>query len=377
MASLRLEDVQESLLPDLGQALWGWERCSACVTGEACRSRACPSQRLRKLQRYFQFYEGLTLTYVDGDSAANRAFETHHDLLRAATLLKSNPSITRADFCQAISDASRQEKPGSEELLRASTIAVQVLTMIDCSPLYQSSILLETGTFRVQWRDGVPFVQYLGHLFPVHSHPIFSFADSNRFVDSLAELRAVNLMKHLDITFRPTHDIRNHLRLDRRQRVVEIYHHTSFIKEQLRATKDTEASTASQSIQKLSSNRFIPLSELKSKSLLVKLVDELSLDPDIQQFEFSSIRRAGEDNVSFVLLADRLAELYEELQYPRPRGWLARQMERKSGARYMMMATMIGVVFAVFLGLCSLAVSCYQAWIAYQSWKHPVAPPTS
>lgn len=49
-------------------------------------------------------------------------------------------------------------------------------------------------------------------------------------------------------------------------------------------------------------------------------------------------------------------------------------MERKSGARYMMMATLIGVVFAVLLGMVSLAVSSYQTWIAYQAWQHPIAP---
>jgi len=39
----------------------------------------------------------------------------------------------------------------------------------------------------------------------------------------------------------------------------------------------------------------------------------------------------------------------------------------------MMLATLIGVVFAVLLGMVSLAVSSYQTWIAYQAWQHPVA----
>jgi hypothetical protein len=40
--------------------------------------------------------------------------------------------------------------------------------------------------------------------------------------------------------------------------------------------------------------------------------------------------------------------------------------ERKSGARYVMMATLIGALFAVLLGMASLGVSSYQAWIVYQ-----------
>jgi hypothetical protein len=105
------------------------------------------------------------------------------------------------------------------------------------------------------------------------------------------------------------------------------------------------------------------------------LVHSCSLDPDILHFEFSSIRKVGEENIPYVFLANRLSELYNELQNPRPRGWLERHMERKSGARYMIMATLIGVLFAVLLGIVSLAVSSYQTWIAYQAWQHPVAPP--
>ena len=120
---------------------------------------------------------------------------------------------------------------------------------------------------------------------------------------------------------------------------------------------------------------LFPISDPKSKRLLQSLVTAYSLDPDIFRFEFSSIRMVGEENIPYVFLADRLSELYNELQNPRPRGWLQRQMERKSGARYMMMATLLGVLFAIFLGMASLAVSSYQAWIAYQAWQHPVQLP--
>ncbi|KAF5533262.1 hypothetical protein FNAPI_12725 [Fusarium napiforme] len=99
-----------------------------------------------------------------------------------------------------------------------------------------------------------------------------------------------------------------------------------------------------------------------------------SFDPDVLNFEVSSVRRVGEESVPYVYLADRLADLYNELQTPRPRGWLQQSMQRKSGARHAMMATLIGVIFAVLLGIASLAVSSYQAWIAYQAWKHPVQP---
>lgn len=97
-----------------------------------------------------------------------------------------------------------------------------------------------------------------------------------------------------------------------------------------------------------------------------------SLDPDITSFEFSSIRNPGEENISYVFLADRLSDLYNEMRNPRPKGWLERRLERKSGSRYMMLATLIGVLFALLLGAASLALSCFQTWIAYQAWQNPV-----
>jgi hypothetical protein len=66
-------------------------------------------------------------------------------------------------------------------------------------------------------------------------------------------------------------------------------------------------------------------------------------------------------------------ELYEELENPKPRGWIEKWVERKSGARYVMMATLVGVAIAVLLGMASLAVGTYQAWVGYQQWQHPVA----
>ena len=120
---------------------------------------------------------------------------------------------------------------------------------------------------------------------------------------------------------------------------------------------------------------LFPLSEPKSKALLKSVAASCSFDPDVSRFEFSSIRNPGEEKTNYVYLAERLAALYHEMQNPRPRGWLEQQMQRRSGARHMMMATLIGVGFAVVLGFLSLVLSSYQAWVAYQAWKHPVASP--
>lgn len=68
-------------------------------------------------------------------------------------------------------------------------------------------------------------------------------------------------------------------------------------------------------------------------------------------------------------------DLYDELENPIPRGFFETWgLERKSGARYMMMmTTLLGVVLAIVLGFLGLLLSIFQAWIGWQQWKHPHA----
>ena len=122
------------------------------------------------------------------------------------------------------------------------------------------------------------------------------------------------------------------------------------------------------SIQKV----LFPLSDPKSRALLLSFTTTISFDPDCLRFESASIRNADEKDIAYHYLGTRLLELYEEVENPTPRGWVEKWLERKSGARYVMLATLIGVVIAIVLGMASLAVGGYQAWIGYQQWQHPL-----
>jgi len=89
------------------------------------------------------------------------------------------------------------------------------------------------------------------------------------------------------------------------------------------------------------------------------------------RYESAKYRKQDEEN-PYHYFGSRLAELYDELQNPTPRSWFQTWLERKSGARYVMMATLIGVGIAIVIGLLGLGVATFQAWVAYQQWKHPV-----
>lgn len=123
------------------------------------------------------------------------------------------------------------------------------------------------------------------------------------------------------------------------------------------------------SVQKI----LFPLTDRKSRSLLLSLTSTSSFDPDCLRFDSTSIRNNEEKEIAYHYFGERLAELYDELENPTPRGPFEKWLERRSGARYVMLATLIGVIFAVILGMAGLAVGGYQAWVGYQQWQHPVS----
>ena len=106
--------------------------------------------------------------------------------------------------------------------------------------------------------------------------------------------------------------------------------------------------------------------------MLKSLVSRMSFDPDCLRFESTSIRNDNEEEVAYLYFGSRLAELYEELENPSPRGKMEKWLQRRSSARHAMFATLIGVLIAIFLGIAALAVSIYQAYVGYQAWQHPV-----
>lgn len=108
--------------------------------------------------------------------------------------------------------------------------------------------------------------------------------------------------------------------------------------------------------------------------ILKSLVANGGFDADCLRIEFEAIRNLDEQELSFPHLGERLAVLQDEVENPRPSGSVEKWVERRSGARYVMLATLIGVVFAVLLGIAALGLSGYQTWIAYQAWRHPVSP---
>ncbi|MCJ1436584.1 hypothetical protein MMC27_005964 [Xylographa pallens] len=384
-----LEKVTDSQLQRLFRTLWSWAVCEDCQNCKRCVEDDCPWQRTKRLVPFIEHYKDLTAAYEPDIRPGERpALLRHEDIFEIIQLLKSEPDIVRCQLTERLFVSRHcRASLSAADLDYAVNLAVRVMTMVNCSAKRQSATLLEYGLAQIPWRSDVSFSQFITDIFPTTDHPgLNNDGDTDSPLNIRTALTAKKLMKRAGLKFQATDDLRCHLKLDRKKDVVHIYHHTAFLKEHLRLTKDKArnipvsdslkfgalprqlALEALDSIQKV----LFPLSDPKSHSLLQSLTSTSHFDPDCLRFESASIRTADEKDIAYHYFGARLADLYEELENPKPRGWIEKWLERKSGARYVMMATLTGVVIAILLGMASLAVGIYQAWLGYQQWQHPI-----
>ncbi|KAI1423454.1 hypothetical protein F5Y12DRAFT_798300 [Xylaria sp. FL1777] len=310
MASVSIDKFDDSVVVGL---VWSWQCCDGCKASRRCQSSIFQSHNTRS-KRY--------------------PFKTHGDIWKAISLLTHHPELTRVELSELISASSLV--PVDHKLsMDATALIVKIVCMIDCSSLHYSPGRLEEGNSRPFWGDQVPFNKYLQDLFTTQSHPAWPsrYGQNETLYARKTQLRTTKLMKHLNLKFYPTHDIRDHLRLDLRHRELHVFHYDSFLKENLRAKNSSYFN-------------LINCRDLLPKQLLLEILDSIrllrspisnsdySFDPETDKFELSTVCNAGEENASYIYLANQLKELFQGLRNPQPRTWLEKQMQRRSGARY-------------------------------------------
>ncbi|KAK0611633.1 hypothetical protein B0T14DRAFT_594889, partial [Immersiella caudata] len=207
-------------------------------------------------------------------------------------------------------------------------------------------------------------------------------------------LTVTKIIKIAGLTIKGTSNLRDHLKLNNNTGVVEIFHHTTFLKEHLPLTHPDRSATlveTSFSSEKPSLPTIHPLPRdlaletiytiyffftffnskgASDSSTLRTLIANQRFDPDCLNFGTSMFEtREEKKRVStFPVWGSRLMDLYE-IENPKPRAPLDMWLERKSPARYIMMVTIFSFLAAVVLGFLSLCLGFFQAWIAWERWK--------
>ncbi|KAF4508095.1 hypothetical protein G6O67_004520 [Ophiocordyceps sinensis] len=380
-----LQSITDSELQRLAQALWNWDICEPCQSGAPCVLPSCSWRRSARLWRFFDFYKAITASYVPELLPGSKpALRDHADVLDIILLLRANPDTQRHALTH---DYFRRRviKPPPADQHRAFNLVVQVMTMVKCSAENQPSGLLELGTQPLPWHAHASLTEFMSRAFP-ESERVHVCALDNQISHMKSALRARRLRKVAGLRFRGTDDLRNHLRLDTSKGIVEIFHYTSVLKEQLLASRPSPDSHSLQgAVSEENIPRRVALEALDSvqkilfpfhsdsEEILRHLVSRQSFDPDCLRYDLAGYRMQGEEDISYCYFGGRLIDLFKEQEDPKPHSILEKWFHRKSGARFMMMATLVGVFMAIILGVLGLAVGIFQAWLAYQAWKHPVA----
>lgn len=241
MADVSIDKFDDRVALGLGQVLWSWQCCDDCQANRRCQSTVCSSY-IPQAKRYLQYYEALVLDYHDELPLDGQPFKTHGDIWKAISLLTSRPQLTRAEFSDLISAPSLV--PVNHNLLRdATALVVKISCMTDCSSLYYSPGRLEDGKMGLVWANHTPFDKYLQDLFTTQNHPVWSsqYGQSEVLHTRRSRMRATKLKKHLNLTICPTHEIRDHLRLDTRRNEIKVFHYASFLKANLKAKRKSSA----------------------------------------------------------------------------------------------------------------------------------------
>ncbi|KAK3316008.1 hypothetical protein B0H66DRAFT_478959 [Apodospora peruviana] len=401
----------------LCETLWDWSP-DACRHGGACtlstlnpRPPPCHRGSLEQLELvFFDFYRETTSSYVtDFFGDEHQALRSHQDLFDIISTLKSNHQKLIRKECQAMYFAARSSDDRETTIPiadqeRAFNLAATVMTMVKTLGSEDGNNMSATAGYYEEQEHGqrvnrAPFIwnpdqtlqTALLETFPTRLHP--SLQDGNADADTiLSNLTAVNLARIAKLKFEHTNDLRDHLRLNPVSGIVQIFSLTSVLKEHLLASKRMILDSDEHddfyfprflALETLYTFRLLFPQDEKSQALLRNLVAKHDFDPDCLRFGTAPFELQSTDErqraAQFPVWGSRLMDLYDEIENPKPRGMLDAWLERRSKSRHVMMATIVGVSVAIVLGILSLGVSCFQAWISWQEWKGqsppgPVAP---
>lgn len=234
VALFPLETTNDTHLQNLCQTLWRWEWCDNCTSGQFCGSTNCPWRRWKRLKPFFQFYKACTASYVpDLLVGSHPALCRHEDLFHIIRLLQDKCASSRQSLMEeCFSQLGEDSQPEESDKHRALNLALKVMTMVTSSGEHQPADFLVAESEPVEWCNNDSLSQFFESAFPIRDHPSLNEKDETG-IDIKSQLRASQLQNIAGLKFRGTDNLRDHLRMNQETGIIELYHHTSVLKEYL------------------------------------------------------------------------------------------------------------------------------------------------
>lgn len=289
-------------------------------------------------------------------------------------LMKNEANQSKEELMDHFFAARRTQVPVSDQE-GAFNLAVSILLSINCGVPGNHADNLEDSEFAFPWTTGLSVATFVDEAFR-KSSTVHQTGNVSSIIGP--GLTAKCLKDKTGMQFQPTDDMRSHLRVDLRSRVVYLFDCTAVLEEMLSATQNSShdgilpREMLLEILHTLYKVLFPPGRE--SENFASYLTKKHGFQKEFLRYKISWFKRDDDPEVDFSYFGDRLLELHNELEDPSPRNWFERLFEggSKSAERKMLMATTIGVFIAVTIGLFGLVIAGFQAWVGYQQWKHPV-----
>ncbi len=234
--------VTREQLRSLCKILWRWELCDDCNAAKDCCSVSCPWQKTRNLDAFFQYYREVAASYVpERPMDGLQALSNHDDLIAIVATLKRcaqahRSALTKVHFSQRAEVRGEVLLPPVVDQNRAFNLGARVMAMVNSAAENQTDGLLESGMLPLTWQDDASFSNVLDTAFPLQSdvdaaqdNPQQQLMPSQ--ISKWSKLTAKRLKKIARLELVATDNLQNHLRLDVKNKTVEIYHYTSVPKE--------------------------------------------------------------------------------------------------------------------------------------------------
>ena len=373
MSFTPLEVVAETDLQNVCKCIWDWRLCGSCSGNPKCETTTCPWSRRDRVQPTLSRYTHLCSYYMPV-STKHQALRCHQDLLKIMDLIKEEANQSKEELMEQFFAGRRTHILISDQE-RAFNLAASILLSINCGLPGDHTDNLEDSEFAFPWTPGLSVTAFVGEAFRKNS-TVQQIGNVLSIIGP--SLTAKCLKDKTGLQFLPTDDMRSHLRIDIRSRVVYLFDCTAVLEEMLSATQNSShdgilpRQMLFEILHTLYKVLFPPGRE--SENFASYLTKKHGFQEDFLRYKISWFKRPDDPEVDFSYFGARLLELHDELEDPSPRNWFERLFEggSKSAERKMLMATTIGVFIAVSIGLFGLVIAGFQAWVGYQQWKHPV-----
>jgi hypothetical protein len=209
--------------------------------------------RWNKIRPFFDYYSKITTDYVpDIVAGTPAALQSHTGLFAIIRLLKQNPDKARSELrTKHFANHDADQLPTISDQNRAFDLALRAMTMVTCSLEATPIDTLEAGLRPMPWKQDLSWTQFISSAFPTAEYAGLGTHD-----EGAATYRQINervtarrLLKVARLRFVPTNELGNHLKLNQKEGTVELYHHTSFLKEILIASQNDVRSVLAPIIQ--------------------------------------------------------------------------------------------------------------------------------